>query len=306
MATSGLDKSRLKLLAAALILAGASVSVPGTPAFAATAETMATTADTATVTLLTGQVVPLDPTKRTSAQETAYRNQISQLHAQGKLTPSVMAQMGLRVLTPSSDAVSPTHAPMAPSTAKPSDFSPMACSIDNPQTSATAISLATPTIVLNGSSQGYIMYANASYKWTSPPEAPSTCRVKVGGVDGFALTLDKAVVNLGVSFIGCNAFNKCASTGYLATNSQYGGGWAMQDWAGAITTGYSDTYSGTLTYAFRFNGGLQCVQAFSKYGHTWNSTSLTGFSIGPWSIGISWSSTSSNWEKSSQAGRYSC
>jgi len=295
----------LKGFAAALVLAGVSVCLPaGASAFAASTGAGATV-DTSAVTLLTGLVVPIDPTKRTKAQETAYRDQVSLLEAQGKLTPSMMTQMGLRRLTLPTGPAPATEAPAAV-TDEPS-ASPMSCSVSNPQTSATAISLATPTIVLNGSSQGYEMYANASYTWSSPPEAPSTCVVAVGGVDGFALALDISAINDGVSFWACNYWGLCGSNGYLETNSQYGGGWALQDYATSLLGGaWGPTYSGTLTYAFRFHGGLGCVQAFSKYAHDWNSTSINGFSIGPWSIGVQWSSSSSNWTRSSQAGRYGC
>lgn len=89
-AGSRANRFRFKRLAVALIAAGASVVVPGTSAFAATTGTTASRNDTATVTLLDGQVVPLDPTKRTKAQETAYRDQVTLLDAQGRLTPSMM------------------------------------------------------------------------------------------------------------------------------------------------------------------------------------------------------------------------
>lgn len=306
MATTRGRRVRLTRIAATLILAAVSVGAQGTSAFAAGVGTVPSTAGTATVKLLTGEVVPTDPTKRSSTQETAYRNQIANLEAQGKLTPSMMTQMGLRLLTPPSGAVSATHELSAPATAPSSDVSPMACGIDNAQTSGTAMSLPTPTITLNGSSQGYIMYANASYRWASPLSAPSTCVMAVGGVDGFAVALDQPVINLGVSFSACNANNLCGSSGYLQTNSQYGAGWAFQDYAASQLSGWGSTYSGTLTYAFRFQGGIGCIQAFSKYAHDWNSTSVNGFSIGPWSIGVSWSSSSSLWDKSSQGGKYSC
>ncbi|WP_155373473.1 hypothetical protein [Catellatospora vulcania] len=256
--------------------------------------------------LLTGQAVPIDPTKRTKEQETAYRDQITLLSAQGKLTPAMMSQMGLRTLTVATGKTPVAQAPAAPPTAQGSGVSPMGCSITNPQTGAGAMSVPAPTIVFNGSSQGYQMYATATYKWNSHPEAPSTCKVAVGGVDGIAVALDISVLNDGVSFIGCNIYNKCASTGYLETNGQYGAGWAFQDWATSTLLGGGDTYRGSLTFAFRFRGGLGCVQAFSRYGHSWDSTALNGFGIGPWSISAQWTSTSSNWGTSSQTGRYGC
>lgn len=68
--------------------------------------------------------------------------------------------MGLVLLTPPRDASSARIATFVTSPtpiAEPNGMSPLSCSVTNPQTSATAISLATPTIVFNGSSQGYEM-----------------------------------------------------------------------------------------------------------------------------------------------------
>jgi hypothetical protein len=128
--------------------------------------------------------------------------------------------------------------------------------------------------------------------------------VAVGGVDGFAIALNRSSINLGLSFTGCTWGGSCRSNGNLETNSSYGGGWALQDYAGNLNNAYGPTFSGTLTYGFRLASLSGCTQAFTKYGHTWDNTSVNGFSIGPWSIGIQWSSSSSNWTKSSQAGSY--
>jgi hypothetical protein len=301
VATSNINRFNAKRVAAAVVATAVWACLPALTASAATAGSAAA-ADTATVKLQTGLIVSLDPSRRTAVQEKAYRDQISRLEAQGKLTPAVMTQMRLRQLTPATTSAAVTQA-RATAPAKASSLAAYGCSITNPQTSAAAISLAAPKITINYSSQNYIMYANASYKWTSPPTAPSTCVMKVGGVDGFALALNRTSTNLGVSFWACNSYGKCGSNGYLETNSQYGGGWALQDYATSALLGSGDTYSGTLTYAFRVSGG-GCTQAFSKYGHDWNSTSVNGFSIGPWSIGVQWTSASSTWTKSSQAGSY--
>ncbi|MGP5023542.1 hypothetical protein ACTXIU_18465, partial [Glutamicibacter arilaitensis] len=79
--------------------------------------------------------------------------------------------------------------------------------------------------------------------------------------------------------MGCNSYNKCEKTGWLETNNQYGAGWAFQDWGYAALYGHSPTYKGTLTYTLT-TSSTKCLQAFAKYGHSWNSTKLTGFSIG--------------------------
>jgi hypothetical protein len=286
---------------AALVVAGvtglAGLALAAPPALADSG------AGSAAVTLLTGQAVPIDPAERTEAQETAYRDQINLLEAQGELTPSVMAEMGLSLLTPPSDAAPVTQAPPPPSSGGP--ITPQACSIGDAATSASAISVARPTIVLNGSSQNYILYATGRYQWaTDKPYSACTGPVAVGGVDGFAVALNRSSTNRGLSFTGCNLYGSCAGNGYLEANSAYGGGWALQDYAGNALTADGPTHSGTLTYGFRLSSLSGCTQAFTKYGHSWNSTAVNGFSIGPWSIGVQWTSSSSNWTKSSQAGSY--
>lgn len=262
----------------------------------------------ATVKLGSGRIVSTDPTKRTNVEETAYRDEITRLEVEGKLDDTNMRRMGLQLLSAPSTAASPPAAATwgrlgsaSPSTASTALLS-AGCSITNAQTSASAMAVYAPKITVNYSSSGYVMYANSTFQWSSPPAAPSTCQTDVGGNDGFAFAFNRAVTNLGVSFSACNSYGKCGSYGWLETNSQYRAGYSFQDKAGSVTVGYSPAYKGTITYAFRTGSG--CTQAFAKYAHTWSSTSVNGFSIGPSSIGVQWSTSSGFWQKSGQAGSY--
>lgn len=163
-----------------------------------------------------------------------------------------------------------------------------------------------PTIAVNGSSTGYVMYAIARFQWKSEPEAASTCVVNVGGPDGFALSLSRRVVNKGVSFVTCNAASKCDKDyGWLETNGSAGAGYAFRDKATSRLSFGGPAFKGTITYSFRASLS-KCTQVFSTYAHSWDKTSVNGFSIGPWSIGVQWSSSSDQWKKSSQAGSYGC
>jgi hypothetical protein len=318
--------SRGKLLAAAaLAFSVSSIGAWGIPASASP-----TVAGPDTVTLQSGEAVPINPDVRTDAQEAKYRDQINQLVAQDALTPDAMAQMGLQELPPSAtegsavpvddesasgdeSAVGDSGASGNDSSAgvsssvpaDPDNVKALSCKVGDAATSASAITVSRPTIVFNGSSSGYVLYATAKYKWaTDKPYSACTGPLAVGGVDGFAIALNRTSINRGLSFTGCNAFGKCASNGYLETNSSYGGGWAVHDYAGNVYNGDGPTHTGTLTYAFRLSSLSGCTQAFSKYGHDWNSTAVNGFGIGPWSISVQWTSSSSNWTKSSQAGSY--
>ena len=261
------------------------------------------------MTLTSGVVVSTDPDKRSAQEEKAYRDEIARLDTLGELDSEAQARMGLVAMSGenvaerasgSSDLDRRTSTPAragAPAVA-------LACSVNDAATSATDMTLYAPKIYVNYSSQGYIMYADSKFQWSSPPASGSTCVVPVGGPDGFAFAFNKSVTNLGVSFYTCNYYNKCTyNYGWLETNGSYGAGYAFQDQAAAWPGGYGSAYKGTITYAFRTSTS-SCTQAFSKYAHTWNSTSVNGFSIGPWSIGVQWSSSSSQWLKSSQAGSY--
>lgn len=253
------------------------------------------------VVLSNGVIVPVDSSQRTEEQEAQFRDEISLLVSLDKFTPERMAALGL---TDAEDSLEPI-----PVTEKPSDAllqiaepARIGCKVTRPASSANDITVSRPQIVKSGSK----IYAYARYNWKNPPfsECPRA-QSQIGGADGLAITFNRAVTNKGVSFVGCNSYNSCAKTGWLETNNQYGAGWAFQDWGYAKLYGHGPTYKGTLTYTLTTNS-TKCLQAFAKYGHSWNSTKLTGFSVGNYSIGISWNTSSNMWQKSSQAGSYKC
>ena len=73
------------------------------------------------------------------------------------------------------------------------------------------------------------------------------------------------------------------------------------NWTQAGKVGPTDYnfYNGSLAYDIG-NIGCGSIQAFSKYGDDWSSTDITGFGVGPWSLSLQWSSSTSRWAKSSQ------
>lgn len=257
--------------------------------------------------LSSGVIVSTEPSERTASEEKSFLDEITLLAAQDKLTPERMEELDLTA------ASAPEPAPVAKPGASlmtlrktTSPVTPMyvGCGVYDPADSANDMTLPAPKIVVNGSSRGAVMYAIATFQWKNPPmnDCPPV-KSQIGGPDGFAISLNKAVTNKGVSFLGCNALGKChPDEPWLETNGKYGAGFGFQDWGGGL---FSKSYKGTLTYSFTTNLS-KCVQAFSKYGHSWDKTSLNGFSIGPWSVGVSWSSASAQWQKSSQAGSYRC
>ncbi len=254
-----------------------------------------------TITLSNGVVVPFDADVRTSSEEEAFRKELSLLVTLDQLTSARMKEMGLS---------EPAETlPKIAVTAKPSELllkvaepAAIGCRVTKPSSSAGDMNVSRPQIVKSGTK----LYAYARYNWKNAPfsECPPN-QAQIGGPDGLAITFNRSVTNKGVSFVGCNSYNKCGKTGWLETNNHYGAGWAFQDWGYASLYGYSPTYKGTLTYTLT-TSSTKCLQAFAKYGHSWNSTKLTGFSIGKSSIGISGNTSSSLWQKSSQAGSYRC
>lgn len=254
-----------------------------------------------TITLSNGVIVPFSADDRTSAEEEAFRSEVSLLVTLDQLTSAKMNELGLSEPAETLATI--------PVTVKPSDFllgvaepAKLGCRVTKPSSSAGDINISRPQIVKSGTR----IYAYARYNWKNAPfsECPRG-KSQIGGPDGLAITFNRAVTNKGVSFVGCNSYNKCEKTGWLETNNQYGAGWAFQDWGYGALYGHSPTYKGTLTYTLT-TSSTKCLQAFAKYGHSWNSTKLTGFSIGKSSIGISWNTSSNLWQKSSQAGSYRC
>lgn len=254
-----------------------------------------------TITLSNGAVVPFNADVRTGSEEEAFRRELSLLVTLDQLTPEKMKEVGL--------SEPEETLPKIPVTAKPSELllnvaqpAAIGCRVTKPSSSAGDMNVSRPQIVKSGTK----IYAYARYNWKNAPfsECPRN-QAQIGGPDGLAITFNRAVTNKGVSFVGCNSYNKCGKTGWLETNSHYGAGWAFQDWGYGALCGHGPTYKGTLTYTLT-TSSTKCLQAFAKYGHSWNSTKLTGFSIGKSSIGISWNTSKSLWQKSSQAGSYRC
>ncbi|MEV6841710.1 hypothetical protein AB0N17_46255 [Streptomyces sp. NPDC051133] len=55
--------------------------------------------------------------------------------------------------------------------------------------------------------------------------------------------------------------------------------------------------NGNMGIAFKLLNGDSCknVTAYGHYDHSWNQTSINSVSVGPWSIGVGWSSSNNHW-----------
>ena len=158
------------------------------------------------------------------------------------------------------------------------------------------IKLSKPVIYKTSGKDRYI--AAAGWTWKKIPK-------NVGGYDGFGITLNKKVAPLAHSLVyqGNGNFYGKKKMDQAEQSGPYGAGFVFREGPRLYWQGKTDMqgYKGLMGISFKASkSGCWGVQAFSKYGHTWKSTNVTGFSIGRWSIGIDWSTTSNKWQQASQ------
>lgn len=172
---------------------------------------------------------------------------------------------------------------------------------------------------------GARLYAVARYRWRPKNrdgnfhyfDSSRSCDYSkpcaVGGRDGFGVRFSRKVENLSVyaQFCGRTGIERdyskfsCAGTRRPSFNSSRGATFRRQD--KVFRTVYKPDYNmyrGIITLQV---GHRRCgvkTQIYSTYAHGWSSTSLTGFSIGTSSFGLSWSETSHRWDRASQSGTW--
>lgn len=127
------------------------------------------------------------------------------------------------------------------------------------------------------------------------------CTPRVGGRDGFGVTLSRDVKRRSQSLTRCNSVDLCDYGGSMADNSPRGATYTFQDHQEVLFPN-GDFDHGAITVSFTPYKEKACHQAFAKYAHSWSTSSLTGFGVGPYSFSLQWSSTAHKWERSSSAG----
>jgi hypothetical protein len=157
-------------------------------------------------------------------------------------------------------------------------------------------------------------YAVVTYQWVnhdfeSDASILTDCwhNEGVGGTDGFALRLtggDYQIVGGSAVFHGDPALDKydgdydLSSVRNPSNPNEYGVGFVMQDNVRKVKGPAPlscyfkmdlDRYWGQIMMKFqRLNGDCANTQVFGDYNHMWESTSVTGFSIGPTDFGVQW------------------
>lgn len=145
--------------------------------------------------------------------------------------------------------------------------------------------------------QGNRYVAVAKYRWT-----PERWDGNPGGPDGFGIAFNQTVTRLGEGARFCDRYGYNCTSGWIESNNSYGVGFAFQD---KYVSGKYRGAQGLVTMSFRKNR-TGCHQFWSKYGHSWSSTSVTGVSIGSGSVGISFSSSSNRFTVASTTGSLHC
>ncbi len=182
----------------------------------------------------------------------------------------------------------------------------------------SAISIKTPQIYYDTAVKMY--QTSADYDWVYNAwgaDINSSNVTNIGGTDAFAIGYSRQVVDYGSTLVFCPTFNgygiSCGWSDNLDYASAIGRGYKFQDRGQDINGG--DEYStpsflnvdkGTIVHSFRLSTG-GCLQVWSRYGHTWSSTSVSGVSFTYGAPSISFSSSSNAWSKASAySGKTGC
>ncbi len=181
----------------------------------------------------------------------------------------------------------------------------------------TMVTVSKPNVYLacpNEACTGYYYYVNSLWNWPGDGYAADGipcpgCTKNNGGYDGIGISLSNSM-NMR-SYTGSMWGKGCKfGTTVLApsTANQYGAGFRFQDkifFGSACSSSNgvdSNARSGSEVVTFWPPTSCKTVQAFATYNHTWSSTTINGISIGKWSIGFSWNTTSNQWSRVSSPG----
>jgi hypothetical protein len=159
---------------------------------------------------------------------------------------------------------------------------------------------------------GHTWYVYAHYQWNSigpiQNDMSGLCNdpCSIGGLDGFGVTLSRSVVTSGalMQTWGLTSWYPIWSgRTWLNDLDQYGASFEGQDqycwpYTNGCTSNDYNMYHGELFY-YISTIGCGGIQAFAKYLHTWNTTTINGFGVGPWSFSVSWGGGTSHWERAS-------
>lgn len=128
----------------------------------------------------------------------------------------------------------------------------------------------------------------------------------MGGKDGITLGFNQKINKLGDSFNiywSYTGTNATSTTSANETRLDNGYGWDWQDkiynrtiQSGITVRDYNSGY-GTVTLRVEFPNKPNSVELYTNFGHTWNTTSVTGFTLS-WPPSVTFSSSLNRWADS--------
>ncbi|AKH84083.1 hypothetical protein AA958_19980 [Streptomyces sp. CNQ-509] len=157
------------------------------------------------------------------------------------------------------------------------------------------ITLSRPEIYKVSGKNRYV--ARAAWKWTKIPK-------EVKGYDGFGLSFSKKVAPVSHVLRYRGKFMDWKTKTQAKASNSYGSGFIFNEGPRGGTGDLADMQGriGEMGITFKAaKKGCSRHQVFSAYGHTWNSTDVTGMTIGADSFGFAWSSSSNRWDQASRA-----
>jgi len=182
--------------------------------------------------------------------------------------------------------------------------------------SSNDITLGQPSVYFDDKKNAWV--ARATFAWKhncSSSYYKSACEQKdcplaisgsqpCGGPDGFGERWDHSVNEYLTHFYTYDVDGYQWTWSYPETMNPFGASWVEPDTSTAQHAYNWDT--GSVFFWFYLNGCTagQPFKLYSEISHTWPSTSVTGFAIGPGGFQVSWDNTSSHWQAVSNGPTY--
>jgi uncharacterized protein with LGFP repeats len=162
-------------------------------------------------------------------------------------------------------------------------------------------------------------------EWRNDFGGTASGTASVGGLDGLGVRFSQDIVNNGggmtyapSGFVGTGPFPSVSHFSPTTTtafwdNSAEGASFQIQDKVWGTNCGGADfptcmQYNadyGSIDFKFkRLSAG--CLQVFTGLAHTWNTTNITGFTVGLDGFGLSWANSGSGWLRTSAAAHVGC
>jgi hypothetical protein len=159
------------------------------------------------------------------------------------------------------------------------------------------VTLSRPTVLWDNSYHYYVV--SAQCEWNSTSAWGSDCRGygACGGNNAVGIHVSNPVNVMGSYSQFCDENGQNCDLGWQSANSNYGIGRTWNDrklWAGHTYVGHAGYFS--MSFRTPSSG---CYNFVAEMTHTWESTGVSGVSVGPAGINFNLSSAGHDWKKAS-------